>query len=134
MAIILPDTVKIVNDLVKLITPSVEIKAITDLTGSYKVELCNSYYLKVGMEVEIGGTKYKITEVVQNEYIIIEKYLDSDPDPVGSSFTLDAPFFIHGTIRSTKTELDNIDDSSKYPMVYLYEVYRERGVVDPVRS
>jgi hypothetical protein len=132
MALIIPDTVKIVEDLVNLIGPSVTIDSITDNgDGTYKIDVCNSYWIKEKSRVTISGTVYKVIDVVQNDYFTVKKIKSSDQDPTGTEFTLDPPFYIHGSIMSVKTELDSIKKPSiKYPMVFLYEVYRERLIVD----
>jgi len=130
--VINPDTALIIKELVSKISATIIITDINpDGDGNYVITTCNTYYVTPKSIIEIAGVKYKVESVEQNESITVSKVLDSDPDPSGTSIELGAPFYIHGSIISTKNELDNITDwGIKYPMIYLYEIYRERFVTD----
>ena len=42
-----------------------------------------------------------------------------------TSVTLQTPFFFHGTPYATNAHISRLDDVSKVPMIYLYEIIRE---------
>jgi len=134
--VVIPNTVQIVKDLVSLITPTINISDIIDNGNDvFTIYTCNTYYLTIEMEINLNGTTYKVIEVNINESFTISKILSSDPDPAGTTLKLNAPFFFNGTIISTRRELDNIEDwRLKYPMVFLYELFEDTGIVDNTNS
>ena len=131
-----PDIVLILDNLIKDIKKVIITSSITpELDGSFTILSCNTYYLTPKSIVSINGVDYSVFSVVQNESIVVNKILESDPDPSGTEVLLGAPFFIHGTIITAKKELNKITEwEDKYPMIYLYEVYKERIVVDKTKS
>lgn len=128
-----PDTVYIVGELIKKISAKIVVTAISgpDTDGYFTLETCNTHYLTPKSEIVLSGITYKVESIAINESIKISKLKDSNPDPTGTEIILGPPFYIHGSIISTKNELDKLTDwRDKYPMVYLYEIYRERLIVD----
>jgi hypothetical protein len=125
--VISPDTVLIVSELVKLITPTIPIKEITELDDDcFLIETCNTFFLRKESRVTINGTVYQVKDFALNESITVCKMLSSDPDPSGDSFQVNAPKFFNGTMQSTGKELNKImDPYEKVPMVYLHEIYEE---------
>ena len=124
------DTVKIVENLVALISVDVVIDAVVDNGNSYTCETTDTQHLSVKRLINIGGTDYRIIGLEQDVSFTVEKLLGSAPDPTAQTVTLPPPFFINGTIISAKRELDNEDWKDKYPMVFLYEVYDETWIAD----
>ena len=70
----------------------------------------------------IGGDRHLIKEISRNNYL---KVVGS---PVGTSYSLDVPFYTHGTINQTDVERQLLrgDSQQVTPMIYLYEPINER--------
>jgi hypothetical protein len=69
-----------------------------------------------------------VIDVIDGEKIIIS----GTTCPVETEITISAPFYIHGTIKATSSELTTIKDSRKrFQIVYLYEVLREKRNRNP---
>lgn len=104
---------------------SFTIDSVTDnMDGTYLLSTSNTHYLQANSNkmFEIGGIYYEILEVVINESLLVK----GDSEPVVSTFLLPVPYFFHGTIKQTNTELsEEIDMAFKTPMVYLLRPFTE---------
>ena len=129
------DTVDILNGIIKGMEINIHITEVIDDGGDlFTLLVCNTKHLTVQSKIVIDGTQYKIVDIVQNESIQVKKGKATAPNPVPGTVLLPPPFFIHGTIISTKNELDKIlDGKMKYPMIYLYEIYEENIIVDKTK-
>ena len=128
---LIPDTVSIVKELVSLVVETVVVASVLDNgNDTFTLSSEDTKHISIKNYVTIGATKYKVQALVQDVSFTIEKGLSSDPDPVVGDITLPAPFFINGTIISAKRELDKTEWKDKYPMVFLYEIYKERWRAD----
>ena len=117
------DTVKILEDYIATLTPTVTpTEWLVD--GSHTtIQTCNTYWLTQGTIINIGGQDYKIIDLEQNEFIKINGL------PSEQTFTIDAPKFFHNTLRRLNNELESITGPNewtlKFPMIYLFEIYTE---------
>ena len=122
MAQITP-TVDLVEALVNLITVNEPIKELTDNgDGTYTINVCDVHYARPLCPITIGGVDYPVTEISGQDITFT-----ASSAPVGSTFTLPAPFYFHGTPTATGAELASIQShENKFPMVYLHEILRDR--------
>ena len=91
-------------------------------TGIWKIEACNTLWAMVGDKITVDTDTWTVTEVVMNKYIIVSGVTIAIP----STIELKVPFYFHGTVRATNSELNMTRISSeKFPMVYCLEVFRE---------
>ncbi len=90
--------------------------------NTYTLSVDKTYYLQAGSGVKdrtvtIASVKYKLIDIVNNKSI---KIFGASIPSVGT-FVLPVPYFFHGTIMQTNTELvkREPDINKKTPMVYL---------------
>lgn len=116
------ETVDIINDLVAGMPIKFVVKQVTDNTTSYTVATCGTLYLSKGLVIDLGGIKYTVESVVDNESVTLK----GPTAPVVGSYLLAPMFFKHGSVLETKKELDLIKDTTKKtPMVYLKRTFSE---------
>lgn len=84
-----------------------------------KVYLCCTSFIAPCSVVKINNVEFEVLDVKTDEYIVLEtSILIALPFNV----VIEAPFFFHGTVTNTATEVGRISScDEKYPMVYLYE-------------
>lgn len=119
------ETIKIVEQLISEIDRTIEIDSIVDnLDGTCTIFTCDTKWVqsKEDFSVTIDGNDFPVVSIVANESITIEGAC-----PVVDSFEVYPPFFFHGTVSDTNSQLNNIsnDDADKTPMSYLYEPFVE---------
>lgn len=127
------DIYELVNELIDAIDLTCTIESVTDnLDGTYTFETCDTLHMQPaisnnGYTVTINGNEYTVLDVVNNTSVTVS---GSVLPPVGT-FQVYAPFFYHGTILATKSELDNEPNhKEKYPLVYLLERIQEKFIAD----
>lgn len=105
---------------VEKIVNRIDLTVSGELDGN-KLVTSNTKWAQVGYFIFSAGNQYTITGVSDCEYIET-----SEPLPAGETYTLQKPFFFHGTVIQINEELTQIKDlHSKTPMIYLREIYRE---------
>lgn len=76
------------------------------------------------MLIDIDGTDYVIESVVNNTSIVVQGVI-ANPQ----AYTVPNPFYFHGTpIMTNATHISGAASSDKVPMIYLYEILRERDL------
>lgn len=122
-------TVNIVRDLVSELIFVEEILSCDILPGNQiQLTVCSTHGLVDKSLILIGGVETKVVDVVDGTTII----LNGTACPLETEITIPAPFYLHGTIKATSEELTLIkDDRSKFQIVYLYEVLREKRNRNP---
>ncbi len=114
----------IIESLVNQLTFTGAINNLIDNTdGTFTIEVCNTFHTQpVCSMIDIGGTDYKVTEVVNNTSITFT----ASVAPVGTTFSIEGPKYFHGTRIAINNELSKITQGSdKLPMVFVWEVIRE---------
>jgi hypothetical protein len=123
------ETVKIIEDIVRNWKIMLDIKSVTLDGDNFVLSVCNTYYLigkhpnwSNGYTVSIDGNSYEILDVVLNESITLK----GGVEPSKGKFQISPPYFYHGTITQTNTELSMISDAfDKTPMIYLRRTFSE---------
>jgi hypothetical protein len=96
---------------------------IDNLDGTFTLQTCSTLWVRQGTTVNIGGTDYPVSNVVNNTSITIT----AASAPLVTEFDLSLPKFWHGTIRFTDEELSRIsNEDDKFPMIFLHEPTTER--------
>lgn len=122
----------IVAALIAQLEFTIEITANVDnLNGNHVLSMDNTYYLTKLKTVEIGGFNYTVDSFVFNESITVSPIGHSETIMV-VEFVLPAPLFFFGTVKSTDEELKETMEVTPdaYPVVYLYEIIKEKMFVD----
>ena len=103
-------------------------QAITNLTdnadGTFTIDVCATYHVQPCFSrITIGAESYKVTDVVNNQSITFT----AGAAPVGDSYTVAAPEYLHGTRVAINNEIDRRvkNNMSSFPLVFVWEVIRE---------
>ena len=120
------DITDIVEEIINNLDYTIEIKSVDDLGNDLKqLNVCKTLHIQPDCTtVTINGTQYQVGEILNNQWIQI-----TTPDTIneGDIINVDPPKYFHGTIPATNDELSQImADSDKLPMVYLYEIIRQK--------
>lgn len=92
------------------------------VTGEWKLETCNTMWLSVGDNLTVGSDTWVVKEVSINSYFVVTGVTITIPETID----LVLPYYYHGTVMSTNSELNMTKISSdKFPMIYCLEVFRE---------
>lgn len=119
----------IIETLVNQLTFSDTINNLIDnVDGTFTIEVCNTYHVQpICSKIDIGGTLYKVTQVVNNTSITFT----ASVAPVGTTYSIEGPKYFHGTRIAINNELTQITiGSNKIPMVFVWEVIRETFNLD----
>lgn len=117
----------IIEEIVALMTPTVEITDVVTSGSQHTLSVCNPYWIQRGMVLTINGNDYTVTSVTYPNTVVVT---GSAPITV-TSFTLTAPYFFHGTPLATSEEMEQIPDAAdKTPMVWMMEGYTDRNFYD----
>lgn len=123
-------TVNIIKDLVALLTFTEEIlECSVDLPNSLvTLTVCDTHGLVDKGYIIIGLQEIKVIDVIDSNKIVIA----GTQCPVETELTIPAPNYFHGTIKAVNSELTQIKKArEKTPMVYLYEVLKEKRNRNP---
>jgi len=113
----------IVENWINLIDLSQSITSITnEADGTSLVYAKKTWWAIENGYATIGGNRHLIKEISRNNYLRVVG------SPVGTSYSLDVPFYTHGTINQTDVERQLLRNDSQQvtPMIYLYEPINER--------
>ena len=94
-------TVDFIESIVNQMTPTIEIESVVDNgDGTQTLTVCKTYWMRKHMVVTIDGSEYKISSFVKDESITIP----DSPAVTASEFTLQAPYYFHGTPMQVNNE------------------------------
>ena len=86
------------------------------------ITVLNTYHARATMPIFIDTVEKNIVTVNQTLKTITFSTVVASP----VAFTLNSPFYFHGTALATSASISYLDDASKVPMIYLHETLRER--------
>lgn len=108
------DVIPVIESLVSQMTPVVTITSNTADGDNWLLTTCRTYWIHKGMTITIGGETFVVEDFEFNTSITVS----GDAQPVGVTFTLDAPTFWHGSRRKVNAEQGEILDQTN-AKVYL---------------
>lgn len=112
--------VPIVQSLNKTIT-STKVEQYSDT--QYKIYTCDTKWLTLNRQIEIGADTFKVVDIQPNEWILVS----GDTQPSLQPFDIYSPFFVHGTVMASKAEFDQkLLSTDKTPMIWMHEITNER--------
>lgn len=116
------DIIQFIKKVVDSIDWTLTIDSVTDNgNGTFDLIMCDIGHLQPLFNITIGGNEYTILDFIEGGIKVSGAVLIT-----ATSFTPYLPFYFHGTVRATQSELANIiDANSKTPMIYFYEVISE---------
>lgn len=88
-------------------------------SGSFKLNTCNTQYLRKCSRIDVNGIEYVVDEFVQDEYLILK-----GSPIITECFELPSPYYLTGSPIMTSTELSQVkSDLSRHPFIWLLEVF-----------
>lgn len=104
--------IDILKEVVDAIVYKITVTQVELLTGAAKIYTCNTIYLNTGKIITIDSVKYRITEFLDNTYIIVKPVKGTTlPSTSLTEFTVDNPIFYDGTPR--RVQIENVNDKEK---------------------
>lgn len=116
-------TVDILEDFINVLSLSGRVLSFSDDGTNTTIMVETTFHARRKMNISIDGTDYEIVSVVNNESIEVVGVI---ANPV--IYTVPNPFYFHGTPVMTNSHINGANHSDKVPMVYLYEILRERDL------
>lgn len=116
-------TVDILDEFITTLNLSGPVLSFTDDGTNTTLLVQKTFHARRRMVLDVDGTGYEIISVVNNEAITVSGVLAS---PV--IYTVPNPFYFHGTPMMTNAHINGAREQDKLPMVYLYEILRERDM------
>ena len=80
-----------------------------------------TYHLRAEMLLTVEDTAYRVLSVTKDKEVTVEGVIKQ-----ASSYVVPNPFYFHGTPLMTNAQINGATVDKKFPMVYLYEILRER--------
>jgi hypothetical protein len=115
-------TVDIIETFIDSLSIGGEINSYVVAGGNTTITVDNIYHARFKMPINIDAVEYEILSV--NHTLNTITLIGEPATP--AVFTLNNPFYFHGTALATNSHISNLDDASKVPMIYLHETLRER--------
>ena len=95
-----------------------------DVDGNVTIPISNTAYLYPFKEVTIDGRDAKVVDMIWNTQLVL-KFNDAGGLDAGT-YVIANPLYTWGTIREFNNEMSQIRyTGDKYPIVYLFERFRE---------
>lgn len=117
-------TVDILEDFINSLSLSGSVISFSDDGTNTTIEVAKTYHARERMTLDIDGTGYRIVSFVNNTSITVAGMI-ADP----KVYTVPNPFYFHGTpIMTNANHIKGAKDSDKVPMIYLYEILKERDL------
>jgi len=114
-------TVDILEDFINTLDLSGQVVSFSDDGVNTTLVVEKTFHARKKMQLNVDGSDYEIFSVVNNTSITVVGVL-----PAAVSYTVPNPFYFHGTPMMTNAHINGARERDKVPMVYLYEILRER--------
>lgn len=114
-------TVDIIEDFINTLDLTGNILSSSDDTVNTFIVVDNPFHARKGMPVFIDGNETSVVAIDYNTNTITVAGVYVSP----SSFSLNSPFYFHGTPIATNNHISQAQANQKYPMIYLYEIFQE---------
>lgn len=121
-------TVDILEDFINTLDLSGPVVSFGDDGTNTTLEVEKTYHARKKMKLDVDGTDYEIYSVVDNTSITVVGVLAS-----AEKYTVPNPFYFHGTPMMTNAHINGAKESDKVPMIYLYEILREKDLAENSR-
>lgn len=114
-------TVDILEDFINTLDLSGQVISFSDDGTNTTLVVEKTFHARKKMQLNVDGTDYEIFSVVNNQSITVVGVLGA-----AASYTVPNPFYFHGTPMMTNAHINGAKERDKLPMIYLYEILRER--------
>jgi len=134
------DAPEIIADIVAGIERTFIIELAIDLVtapkNSYRLDTCDTMWLRAKKKITIDGKEYKIISFLLNQNIVVEEITVGDGIPTVDNFEIPAPFFFHGTpTAASQQQKEKKLPADRLPFIWLREIVdeeRNRDLDDPI--
>lgn len=120
-------TYDLLKPVAEAVNRAITIESIDVVTADsvWQINTCNTLWASPGFPVEINGQQYEITDLDPNVSITVTSKGHTIAPPT-DPFLLYPFFFVHGTLRSVKDDLNEEKFFyNKYPLLWLHDVGQE---------
>lgn len=114
-------TVDILDDFIQSLDLSGQVLSFSNDGTNTTLNVDKTYHARENMILTVDTVDYNIISVVNNTSIVVESVI---ANPLVYSVQL--PFYFHGTPIATNNHISEADHKDKVPMIYLYEIIREK--------
>ncbi len=114
-------TVDILEEFIDTLALSGQVSSFSDDGVNTTLVVSETFHARKKMQLNVDGTNYEIFSVVNNTSITVVGVLAA-----ADSYTVPNPFYFHGTPMMTNAHINGAKERDKVPMIYLYEILRER--------
>jgi hypothetical protein len=116
-------TVDIFDNFLQSLTWTFDVKKSTISGNENTIKLCGSlWWIRPMSEVFLDGVPFIVVSVKPEDNSFT---VSSNVDLQVKEVKLKIPFYFHGTPLATSNELNMIDWTAKYPLIYLMEVIQD---------
>jgi len=116
-------TVDIMEEFIAGLDLSGKVNSFSDDGTNTTILVDKTFHLRGKMQVDIDGSDHEVVNVVNNTSVEVAGLVASP-----QNYTVPNPFYFHGTPMATNDQIHGKRDANKVPMVYLYEILRERDM------
>ncbi len=114
-------TVYKVEDFINSLDLSGDILSSSNDGTNTDIVVSNSFNTRKDTPIFIDGNQTTVISIDYNTNTIKVSGVYISP----SRFSINPPFYFHGTPIATNNHISQADSSQKYPMIYLYEIFQE---------
>jgi hypothetical protein len=115
----------LISTILSRITPTITVDSVDVVSGGYRFNTANTYYLRENKTLTIDSVDYIVSSFVQNTSFTI--LTDTDLSAV-TSVSLYTPVFLFGSPTSIQKELMYIlNESDRTPIILVHQLLRERN-------
>lgn len=115
-------TVDILDEFISNLSLSGTVWNFSDDGTDTTLEVQDTFHARANMMLDVDGNLYKIAAVVVNQSITVSGVLGS-----AETYKVPNPHYFHGTpMMVNANHISGADDPDKVPMVYLYEILKEK--------
>lgn len=114
-------TVDIMGDFISSLDLSGGVISSSDDGTNTTIVAEKTYHARPKMTIDIDGNPFVVVSVINDASIEVVGVISSP-----AIYKVPNPFYFHGTPILTNTHINGAKDDQKTPMIYLYEILREK--------
>lgn len=114
-------TVDIIDDFIQTLDLSGDVVSFSDDGTDTTLVVDNTFNARKGMVLDVDGAPFTVLSIVFETSITVSGLPIT---PV--KYTVQLPFFFHGTPIATNNQIAEASHKDKVPMIYLHEIIKEK--------
>ena len=121
-------TVDIVEDFINTLDLSGDVISFSNDGANTTLVVAKTFHARAKMVLDIDGVNYAVVSVADNQNIVVAAVVLG-----ATKYTVPNPFYFHGTPILTNAHVSGAKDKDKVPMIYLYEILKEKDLKENSR-